>query len=170
MTMHAAKGLEFDLVFLPGWEEGLFPHQKAIAEEGKKGLEEERRLAYVGITRAKKELCITYAESRRIFNEYVKSDPSRFISEIECAALHKVSSNQNYSSNAQSAMRQKYSSSQTQTTKTIPMRTGDKPGSFVSHSSFGRGMVIKTNGDNLEIAFSHYGVKVIKKEFLTFCD
>lgn len=170
MTMHAAKGLEFDLVFLPGWEEGLFPHQKAIAEEGKKGLEEERRLAYVGITRAKKELYITYAESRRIFNEYVKSDPSRFISEIECAMLHKVSSNQNYSSAAQSAMRQKYTSSQTHTTKTIPMRTGDKPGSFVSHSSFGRGMVIKTNGDNLEIAFSHYGVKVIKKEFLTFCD
>ena len=56
MTMHGAKGLEFDVVFLPGWEEGLFPHQKSIEEKGQKGLEEERRLAYVGITRAKKKL------------------------------------------------------------------------------------------------------------------
>ena len=54
MTMHASKGLEFDVVFLPGWEEGLFPHQKSIEEKGEKGLEGERRLAYVGITRAKK--------------------------------------------------------------------------------------------------------------------
>ncbi len=70
------------MVDQPGWEEGVFPHQKAITEEGAKGLEEERRIAYVGITRAKKRLCITHAESRRIFHEFVSSVASRFISEI----------------------------------------------------------------------------------------
>lgn len=82
MTLHAAKGLEFDLVFLPGWEEGIFPHQKSLNEEGYKGLEEERRIAYVGITRAKKELYITYADTRRMYAEIINSTPSRFLSEI----------------------------------------------------------------------------------------
>ncbi|XVN40537.1 MAG: DNA helicase PcrA [Rickettsia endosymbiont of Argas persicus] len=82
MTLHAAKGLEFDVVFLPGWEEGVFPSQKSLDEDGEKGLEEERRIAYVGITRAKKELYITHAESRKIFYEIVRSYPSRFIAEI----------------------------------------------------------------------------------------
>ena len=66
MTMHAAKGLEFDVVFLPGWEEGLFPHQKSLEEKGDFALEEERRLAYVGITRAKKEAYISFAIKRAI--------------------------------------------------------------------------------------------------------
>src|SRR6056300_106654 len=64
MTMHAAKGLEFDVVFLPGWEEGLFPHQKSIEEKGQNGLEEERRLAYVGLTRAKKRVIISFSMNR----------------------------------------------------------------------------------------------------------
>ena len=64
MTMHAAKGLEFDVVFLPGWEEGLFPHQKSLEEKGDFALEEERRLAYVGITRAKKEAFLSFAMKR----------------------------------------------------------------------------------------------------------
>ncbi|WP_341751904.1 UvrD-helicase domain-containing protein [Candidatus Tisiphia endosymbiont of Piscicola geometra] len=81
MTLHAAKGLEFDLVFLPGWEEGVFPHQRSL-REGEKGLEEERRIAYVGITRAKKDLYITYAESRFMFYEIIRSSPSRFLGEI----------------------------------------------------------------------------------------
>lgn len=82
MTLHAAKGLEFDLVFLPGWEEGVFPHQRSLNEEGEKGLEEERRIAYVGITRAKKDLYITFAESRKMFHEIIRSSPSRFLGEI----------------------------------------------------------------------------------------
>ncbi len=82
MTLHAAKGLEFDHVFLPGWEEGLFPHQRSLDESGRSGLEEERRLAYVGITRAKKMCTISFAGSRRIYNQWQSNIPSRFISEL----------------------------------------------------------------------------------------
>ena len=82
MTLHAAKGLEFDTIFLPGWEEGLFPHQRSLDEEGLKGLEEERRLAYVGITRARKEARITFAANRRIYNNWQNALPSRFIDEL----------------------------------------------------------------------------------------
>ncbi|MFP6761893.1 MAG: UvrD-helicase domain-containing protein [Rhodospirillales bacterium] len=82
MTLHAAKGLEFDTIFLPGWEEGLFPHQRSLDEEGIKGLEEERRLAYVGITRARKEARITFAANRRIYNNWQNALPSRFIDEL----------------------------------------------------------------------------------------
>ena len=82
MTLHAAKGLEFDHVFLPGWEEGLFPHQRSLDESGQAGLEEERRLAYVGITRARKTCTISFAGSRRIYNQWQSSIPSRFIGEL----------------------------------------------------------------------------------------
>ena len=82
MTIHAAKGLEFDVVFLPGWEEGLFPHQKSLEEKGDFALEEERRLAYVGITRAKKEAHISFAMQRTYHGEWMDSLPSRFVNEI----------------------------------------------------------------------------------------
>ena len=82
MTMHAAKGLEFDAVFLPGWEEGLFPHQKSIEEKGQKGLEEERRLAYVGITRAKKKAIISFSMNRFYQGDWIDSMASRFIDEL----------------------------------------------------------------------------------------
>ena len=82
MTMHAAKGLEFDVVFLPGWEEGLFPHQKSLEEKGDFALEEERRLAYVGITRAKKEAYLSFAMKRAYHGDWMDSLPSRFINEI----------------------------------------------------------------------------------------
>ena len=82
MTLHSAKGLEFGTVFLPGWEEGLFPHQRALDEKGRAGLEEERRLAYVGITRAKRRAYISFAQNRRVHNLWQNALPSRFIDEL----------------------------------------------------------------------------------------
>ena len=82
MTLHAAKGLEFDTVFLPGWEEGLFPHQRSLDESGLAGLEEERRLAYVGVTRAKKTAKISFAQNRRNRGLYSAAVPSRFVDEL----------------------------------------------------------------------------------------
>ncbi len=91
MTMHAAKGLEFDVVFLPGWEEGLFPHQKSIEEKGQNGLEEERRLAYVGITRAKKKAIISFSMNRFYQGDWIDSMASRFIEELPEKNLEKNS-------------------------------------------------------------------------------
>jgi DNA helicase-2/ATP-dependent DNA helicase PcrA len=82
MTLHAAKGLEFDTVFLPGWEEGLFPSQRTMDENGLAGLEEERRLAYVGLTRARKRIRISFAANRRVHGSWQSALPSRFISEL----------------------------------------------------------------------------------------
>ena len=82
MTLHSAKGLEFGTVFLPGWEEGLFPHQRALDEGGRSGLEEERRLAYVGLTRAKRHLHIWFASNRRIHGLWQSTIPSRFVDEL----------------------------------------------------------------------------------------
>jgi DNA helicase-2/ATP-dependent DNA helicase PcrA len=82
MTIHAAKGLEFDHVFLPGWEEGVFPSQRALDEGGLAALEEERRLAYVAITRARRRCTILHAANRRIYGQWTSSIPSRFIAEL----------------------------------------------------------------------------------------
>jgi len=91
MTMHASKGLEFDVVFLPGWEEGLFPHQKSIEEKGQSGLEEERRLAYVGITRAKKNANVSFSMNRFYQGDWIDSLASRFIDELPEQYLEKNS-------------------------------------------------------------------------------
>lgn len=93
MTLHAAKGLEFGTVFLPGWEEGLFPHQRSLDESGKAGLEEERRLAYVGVTRAKKLAKISFAQNRRNRGLYQSAIPSRFVDELPEANIE-VAENQ----------------------------------------------------------------------------
>ncbi|MDB9761092.1 UvrD-helicase domain-containing protein, partial [Pelagibacteraceae bacterium] len=95
MTMHAAKGLEFDVVFLPGWEEGLFPHQKSLEEKGELALEEERRLAYVGITRAKKEAYLSFAMKRSYHGEWMDALPSRFVNEIPDENIEKNEINSN---------------------------------------------------------------------------
>jgi DNA helicase-2/ATP-dependent DNA helicase PcrA len=82
MTLHGAKGLEFDAVFLPGWEDGLFPSQRSMDESGLKGLEEERRLAYVGITRARQRAYISYVANRYMYGNVVNAMPSRFVDEL----------------------------------------------------------------------------------------
>ena len=82
MTLHAAKGLEFPVVFLPGWEDGLFPSQRSMDESGLAGVEEERRLAYVGLTRAERHLTISFAANRRVYNQWQSAMPSRFIDEL----------------------------------------------------------------------------------------
>lgn len=169
MTLHASKGLEFEAVFLPGWEEGVFPHQKAIAEEGGKGLEEERRIAYVGITRAKKHLCISYAESRRIFHEFVNSIPSRFIAEIPAEVSARITLKsggympqyQKHFKNPTFSLAQSPDSA-TKATSKDPFA----PGSRVKHAAFGTGIVIRKSDDALEIAFDKLGVKTIKKDFV----
>ncbi|MDZ4790265.1 MAG: UvrD-helicase domain-containing protein [Hyphomicrobiales bacterium] len=91
MTLHAAKGLEFDHVFLPGWEEGLFPHQRSMDENGQAGLEEERRLAYVGVTRARQRLKITFAQNRRVHGLWQSAMPSRFVDELPAAHAEAIS-------------------------------------------------------------------------------
>jgi DNA helicase-2/ATP-dependent DNA helicase PcrA len=87
MTLHAAKGLEFPVIFLPGWEDGLFPSQRSMDESGLKGLEEERRLAYVGITRAEELCTISFAGNRRVYGQWQSSLPSRFIDELPPAHI-----------------------------------------------------------------------------------
>ncbi len=101
MTLHAAKGLEFGTVFLPGWEEGLFPHQRALDESGKAGLEEERRLAYVGITRAKRMGKISFAQNRRTHGLYQSAIPSRFVDELPEAHVEVIESQNPYGGTTQ---------------------------------------------------------------------
>lgn len=164
MTLHAAKGLEFGLVFLPGWEEGIFPHQKSLNKDGEKGLEEERRIAYVGITRAKHELYITYAKNRRIFNEIVNSLPSRFLAEIPDSACQRIStSNQlNYMSS-----KHNFSLEPTKPKATLIIDISEKrPGNRVKHPKFGNGIIVKKDGDSLEIVFEKIGLKTIKEDYV----
>ncbi|RWC24456.1 MAG: ATP-dependent DNA helicase [Mesorhizobium sp.] len=96
MTLHSAKGLEFETVFLPGWEEGLFPHQRALDEGGRSGLEEERRLAYVGLTRAKKNLHLWFVSNRRIHGLWQSTVPSRFLDELPEAHVEVAESGNSY--------------------------------------------------------------------------
>ncbi|NVK33782.1 MAG: UvrD-helicase domain-containing protein [Rhodobacteraceae bacterium] len=96
MTLHSAKGLEFDTVFLPGWEEGLFPHQRSLDETGRAGLEEERRLAYVGITRARKKATIWFTSNRRIHGQWQSSIPSRFLDELPAEHVEIVEQSSSY--------------------------------------------------------------------------
>jgi len=163
MTVHAAKGLEFDLVFMPGLEEGIFPNQKSISEEGPKGLEEERRLAYVGITRAKKELYISHAESRRMYNEFINSIASRFLGEIEGDGVERISSQARYSRKTPLPINKN-------AVKTFREEKLYSPGKTVSHQIFGKGVILRSDGASIEVAFKDAGIKTLKEEYLEICD
>lgn len=160
MTLHAAKGLEFDIVFLPGWEEGVLPHHKSIAEQDSDVLEEERRIAYVGITRAKKKLYISYVDQRRIFNEFIKLQPSRFLldipNNISIATTSMSSDNNRWISNRNKLCN-----------NIVQCNNNFAPGVKVRHQVFGIGTVLRLNDSNIEVAFRAKGIKIIKQEFLT---
>lgn len=168
MTLHSSKGLEFNAVFLPGWEEGIFPHQRSINEDPVKGIEEERRIAYVGITRAKKFLYITYSETRFLFHEFITSVPSRFINEIpeeiseKSFAASRYEASYNNSTNNHSIYGRKHI---TKTINSVKDSDPFAPGKKVIHSSFGEGLILRKNLDNLEIVFKH-GIKTIKQSFI----
>lgn len=179
MTLHAAKGLEFDVVFLPGWEEGVFPHQRALDESGTKGLEEERRLAYVGMTRARKKLYICHAASRRIFNQWQRNLPSRFLGEIPAENVEKLSGGVYGATQSKSDWQSEvadilahYNKPKPQAQEYVPVAPAGKfaKGVRVFHQKFGYGRILSASGNNLEIAFEKAGVKKVMANFVELAE
>jgi len=170
MTLHAAKGLEFDVVFLPGWEDGLFPSQRSMDESGVKGLEEERRLAYVGITRARKKSYISYVANRRMYGSWVNAIPSRFVDELPEGHIEVQAEMGLYapgrSSHWDSSGMQSATPRQTTTEKRSidgEFTTGDR----VFHDKFGNGTIIHIDGQKLDINFDHAGQKRVMESFIS---
>lgn len=174
MTIHAAKGLEFEKVFLPGWEEGLFPSTRSIDESGQNGLEEERRLAYVAITRAKSQLFISHANRRRIYYNWQDSIPSRFLNELPKEHIESDMGRKNrhgygnFSNNSRlNIINQNISDNSNDSGYNAGQNNSD--GKIVSHAKFGRGKIISNNGgDIIEVLFDNSGRKKIKKDFLEY--
>jgi len=192
MTLHAAKGLEFDSVFLPGWEEGLFPNQRAMDEQGLKGLEEERRLAYVGLTRAKRRAFVSFAANRRLHGSWNAAIPSRFIEEIPDEHRRQESDQGLYGAALQAwgggrfggfddwgetraspGMQRARSfgggppvlevkARRVEAAPSAAFRSGDR----VFHQKFGYGTVRVAEGDRLTIAFDQSGEKKVIAAFV----
>jgi DNA helicase II / ATP-dependent DNA helicase PcrA len=195
MTLHAAKGLEFPVVFLPGWEDGLFPSQRSMDEQGRKGLEEERRLAYVGITRAERLCTISFAANRRVYGQWQSQLPSRFIDELPAehvdvltppglygggygaAAMRQATGVEDRAARADVYNSPGWKRLQTRAVEAprAPSQPGSsevifRPGERVMHAKFGTGTVIAADGDKLAIAFDRAGEKHIVARFLLPAD
>lgn len=189
MTLHAAKGLEFDYVFLPGWEEGVFPNQRSLDEGGVKSLEEERRLAYVGITRAKIKSSIFYAANRKMHNQWLSSIPSRFVNElpednIDVNLSHFSGNKGNFTDIKEDdifdqsdystpgwerAKIQSLSNKRIQEEeKIISVDTNSKfsPGMLVMHKKFGKGKIETVDGKKLTISFGDNGIRKVMENFV----
>jgi len=159
MTIHAAKGLEFDTVFLPAWEDGIFPNEKTIGEGA---LEEERRLGYVAITRARRRAIIINAMSRRLFGEQKFNVPSRFIAEMDGRFLEFQGGSPRRASfqTSYGAPRAAYRPTRASSPRAI--------GKLVSHAEMGRGVIIEEDGDIVTVAFKDRGIKKVARQYLTF--
>jgi len=191
MTLHGAKGLEFKTVFLPGWEEGLFPHQRALDEGGVASLEEERRLAYVGLTRARERAHISFAANRRVYGQWQSAIPSRFIDELPSAHLSRQQEPGLYGSNIYAAPgagdfqgdfhgAKRWGSARRRlasgggTDYRVSSRTADMSafaeGKRVFHQKFGYGRITSIDGDKLEIDFDKAGEKRVMASFVEAVD
>jgi DNA helicase-2/ATP-dependent DNA helicase PcrA len=177
MTLHAAKGLEFDTVFLPGWEEGLFPSQRTMDESGAKGLEEERRLAYVGLTRARRRAIVSYAANRRIYANWQSSVPSRFVEELPEAHVERGGS--------AALQRDRMIAAPTVFTGQFPLvarrakvvEAWEQPGrsaradalevgARVFHQKFGYGTVSASEDGKLDVEFDKSGLKRVMDNYV----
>jgi DNA helicase-2/ATP-dependent DNA helicase PcrA len=186
MTLHGAKGLEFDVVFLPGWEEGLFPHQRALDESGSRGLEEERRLAYVGLTRARKRAYVSWAANRRVHNQWQSSVASRFVAELPQTAVEEMGADAQVNARRASLfpdrpIAQNWSRSPGGAPEgrraTIDLKPNSVKvsaaksarfavGSRVFHQKFGYGVVRTVEHDRLHIEFEKAGPKTVVEGFV----
>ena len=187
MTLHGAKGLEFDTVFLPGWEEGVFPNQRAIDEGGAKALEEERRLAYVGMTRARRLLTVCYAANRRVYNQWAASLPARFIEELpaehtEFLQRQSVPEPQmsgwfddlRAGGRGPGFQRMRAAGKAPLIEGQARVLTSELPrsahrlevGQRIFHEKFGYGQVLAVEGNKLEIAFDKAGTKKVIDSFV----
>lgn len=162
MTMHAAKGLEHDVVFLPGWEEGVFPSQKSLSESSLDALEEERRLGYVGLTRARKQACITFAGNRCLHGQWQTSLPSRFISELPPSHVVFLEVSLSRPQTGGFLKNTPHTPDIEWTSSSFAFKKGDR----VFHIKFGYGRVQEAEFDKVTVNFDHTGLKKVMASFL----